>query len=155
MQLKTIYDNLRPKYKVMIFVIIALTLVALYEFNYPKKYFYSCFGKMYVKTSQIIIDPTEPKESIKRDFISNEDLIVKKYFYGLFYTLNDMKITECYQNALEEINCSDDYQFISFNPYKNIYHEDKTFSDKQKNEKNEYSTSRDGMKCSKDKNSLN
>ncbi len=139
----------------MICVIIALTLYVLYELNYPKKYFYTCIGKMYVKTSQIIIDPTEPKEATKRDFISKEDLIVKKYLYGLFYSLNDMKITECYQNALEEINCRDDYQFISFNPYKNIYHEDKTFSNKQKNEKNEYSTSMDGMKCSKDKSSLN
>ena len=154
MQLKTIYTNLKPKYKLILWVGIVLTIYILYGLNYPKRYFFSCEGTQYIHTSQIIKDPLEPKDIVKDRYKRGEDLIVDKYFFGLFYTLNDMKITQCRQDSDSEILCKlREDQKTSFNPYKNTYSDEWTSIDKEKNERTEYFTS--NFNCKKDSNSLN
>jgi len=64
MQLKTIYTNLKPKYKLILWVGIVLTIYILYGLNYPKRYFFSCVGIQNKHTSQIIKDPLEPKDIV-------------------------------------------------------------------------------------------
>ena len=156
---KTIITNLKSNYKLIIAFLICLTCYALYELYYPKKYFYSCYGKAYLKISAITSDPNNPKEIINREFINKKDnLIVSKYFYGIFYTLDDMKISECFKNSLEDIICYSDSgndKSMRFNPYKNTYNETRSYLNEKNNEKNEYSTSYNGMKCDKNKSSLN
>lgn len=154
MQLKTIYTNLKPKYKLILWVGIVLTIYILYGLNYPERYFFSCEGTLYVHTSQIIKDPLEPKDIVKTNFVTEEDVIVDKYFFGFFYTLNNMKITQCRQDSDSEIVCkkNDDYQ-ISFHPYKNTFNGNTIFVNKEKNEKKNYFTT--DINCNKDSNSLN
>ena len=154
MQLKTIYTNLKPKYKLILWVGIVLTIYILYGLNYPKRYFFSCVGIQNKHTSQIIKDPLEPKDIVKEKYKTEEDIIVDKYFFGLFYTLDDMKITQCRQDSDSEIVCKlREEHRIGFNPYKNTLHIDFTYEDKEKNEKKNYFTT--DIYCKKDSNSLN
>ena len=154
MQLKTIYINLKPKYKLLLWVGIVLTVYILYGLNYPKRYFFSCIGIQNKHISQVIKDPLEPKDIVKKKYETEEDIVVDKYFFGLFYTLNDMKITQCRQDSDSEIVCEPrEGRIISFNPYKNTYSDEWTSIDKEKNERTEYFTS--NFNCKKDSNSLN
>lgn len=154
MQLKTIYTNLKPKYKLILWVCLVLTIYILYGLNYPKRYFFTCEGTQYVHISQIIKDPFEPKDLVKIEYTTEEDIIVDKYFFGFFFTLNNMKITQCRQDSDSEIVCkrNDDDQ-ISFHPYKNTFNENFIFANKEKNEKKNYFTT--DIYCKKDSNSLN
>lgn len=156
MQLKTIYTNLKPKYKLIIWVGIVLTIYILYGLNYPKRYFFSCVGTQNVNIFKITKDQTETKDVLtdSKGFITEEDISVEKYFFGLFHTLNKMKISQCKQDSDSEIVCNkgNDYQ-ISFNAYTDSMNESFTFVNKEKNEKKFYFTT--NIKCQKNKSSLN
>jgi hypothetical protein len=154
MQLKTIYTNLKSKYKLILWIVIFFTIYILYGLYNPKRYFFSCEGTQYVNTSQIIEDPLEPKKITKNSFVTKEDISVEKYFFGLFYTLNDMNILQCRQNSNAEIVCERGKdKRISFNPYKNTFNENFIFMDEGKNEKRDYFII--DIYCKKDINSLN
>ncbi len=154
MHFKNIYINLKPKYKLILWVGIVLTIYILYGLNYPKRYFFSCEGTQYVHTSQIIKDPLEPKDIVKTEFVTEENIIVDKYLFGLFITLNNMKITQCRQDSDSEIVCKkNEDDEISFHPYKNTFNKNYILVNKEKNEKKDYFTT--DIYCNKDSNSLN
>ncbi len=156
MQIKTIYTNLKPIYKLILWFGIVLTIYILYGLNYPKRYFFSCVGTQNVNIFKIIKDQPETKDVLtdSKGYITKEYVSVEKYFFGLFYTLNDIKITQCKQDSDSEIVCNkgENYQ-ISFHPYKNLMNENFTFINEKKNEKKFYFAI--NLNCKKDSNSLN
>lgn len=153
MQLKKIYINSKPTYKFILWVCIVLTIYILYGLYYPKTYYFSCEGTQNLHVSQIIKDPLDPKEVVKNKWLTKEDIFVNKYFFGLFYTINDFPITKCMQASDSEIFCFENKGSISFNPQKNTFSENFTTEYIEKNEKNYYFAF--GLSCTKDNNSLN
>ena len=153
MKIKTIYTNLKPKYKLVFYIVIFFTAYILCGLYYPKRYSFSCVGTKYSYATQIIEDPLEPKTAVEDRRGTTEDIIVEKYFFGLFYTLEDFNITQCSQDYDSEIVCkaSKDYK-IRFNPYKNTFKDEFLYLDKENNVKKQYFSE---LNCKKDNNSLN
>lgn len=152
MQLKTTYTNLKTKYKLVLWTVVILVIYILYGLYYPKTYYFSCKGTQNLHVSQIIKDPLDPKEVVKNKWFTEEDIFVNKYFFGLFYTINDFQITKCVQDSDSEIFCYGNNRNLRFNPHKNTFSENFTFEYTEKNEKNDYFAS--GLNCTKDNNSL-
>ena len=136
MQIKTIYTNLKPIYKLILWFGIVLTIYILYGLNYPKRYFFSCVGTQNVNIFKIIKDQPETKDVLtdSKGYITKEYVSVEK---------SDSEIV---------CNKGENYQ-ISFHPYKNLMSENFTFINEKKNEKKFYFAI--NLNCKKDSNSLN
>lgn len=152
MQLKTTYTNLKTKYKLVLWIVVFITIYTLYGLYYPKTYYFSCKGTQNLHVSQIIKDFLDPKEVVKKKWFTEEDIFINKYFFGLFYTINDFQITKCMQASDSEIFCFENNRSLSFNPHKNTFSEEFTTKNVEKNENRNYFAS--DLNCTKDNNSL-
>lgn len=80
------------------------TLLGIYGYAFPSKYHFACHdsrdGSAIVSTYDLIAEKTIDEKSVW----VNQDVVVKKYYWGLFYSLDDHKISEC-SSTDEEVTC--------------------------------------------------
>lgn len=81
-----------------------LVVLGVYGYAFPTKYHFSCHesrdGSAIISKYDIHTDTTIDEKSVW----VNEDVVVKKYYWGLLYSLDDHKISEC-SSTDEKVTC--------------------------------------------------
>ena len=106
--------QLSIQYKIAIFSIILIIFSFIYSYFFPKYYSFTCRGSPLITIYNV--DSNEQVSS-KVNWPSKEDLIVKKYLFGIFYTLDYYSFSEC-SSTSSEISCSNTNSLVEFNKFK-------------------------------------
>ena len=89
-------------------MLLLLILIA-YGFYFPKKYYFNCESDNSFRSTSVVVRYdliTNQKIDAEYRSWADEDLTVKKYFWGLFYTLDYFNLFECGVAFGNEIICT-------------------------------------------------
>lgn len=142
-------------WKIFLLVSLPISIVLIYFSVFPVKYFFICEGNVNKKTIDILTSENREKLSYHVD---DEIIVVRKYFFGLLYSLNNYSVFSCshlFNNTT--IDCEISYQDLprqyeeSFNTYLSEFYRSSIHlhSDNLKTSYSEF------LKCSKKDSVLN
>lgn len=79
------------------YFLLGFAILGIYGYIFPTKYYFSCFGDTHSTASEATYDITSDSftniELLAT--IPNQEIVIKGYYWGFLYSLDEHKISEC------------------------------------------------------------
>jgi hypothetical protein len=83
-------------YRKIIWLILLVLIISIYFFLFPQKHYFNCSETSWLADGKITQYDLKTNNKISEQrYRGDEDVMVKKYYFGLFYALDNYDVSDC------------------------------------------------------------